>query len=150
MERESFTWSCISNGQNHRVLGQVEFWDMTTYQASISTSYEGGLQQWEQKVASSLGWYSTGDEDQLGLTLRPDRQWFLIHGSEHAAHTMKFSSSPAQDGFVYNTIRELLHSSWPMPWERATLAGQTLHGSVKQCTREPSCWSLHHALALFR
>lgn len=115
-----------------------QHWHKTGY------SHEGGLQQWEQKLASLLGWYSTGDEDWLGLTQRlsviPD-PWLWAH----TTHTAKFCSSPKRDGFVSATIGEPLHSSC---LTHALREGHlTWPNSAWECEAiqqwEPSCWALH-------
>lgn len=121
------------------ILGQRGLRDTTTCQASV-----GMRQATAMKVGSSNGsrnwhhpwlilhwWWRSGrahPETWLSMSLDP---WLWAH----VKHTTKFFFSPKQDGFVYDTIGELLHSSWPQRWESPTLPG-----SVKLFSSES-----HHA-----
>lgn len=67
-----------------------------------------------------------------------DDSWSMALSTCNTHYYILFLSK--QDGCVYETIGELLHSSRPMPWERATQPGQTLPGSMKLFSSES-----HHA-----
>lgn len=117
-------------------------------------SNEDGFQGWDCKAPSLFGWSSTGDEDQPGLTLGPECEWFPIHGSEHVSLTqLKFL--PPQNWMISSVLLRkkdpCIAPAWTMPQERITQPGQTVPGSVKLLSSESHrAGDCIHALALFR
>lgn len=116
-------------------------------------SNEVQFQQQDQKPASFLGWSSTSNEDQLGLILGPDCEWFLIHGSEHISLT-QLNSLPPQNRMVSPMLPSkkdpCIALAWTMPWEKITRPGQMVPGSVKPFISENHCAGVCTcALALF-